>query len=68
MTNQDYQSSMWTNGTYTVEWINQDEVKITRVFPNHSIKTCLIDGGDFERVLDGLLFSRDHQCTPINKE
>lgn len=69
MTNQDYQSSKWTNGGYIIEWVTQDDIKITRLAGLSSIQvSCTIDNFEFVGLLNALLFSREHQCTPINKE
>lgn len=69
MTNQDYQSNKWTNGGYIIEWANQDDIKITRLagLPSFQV-SCTIENDDFVGLLNALLFSREHKCTPINKE
>ena len=43
-------NSVWTNGSWTIEWENEDELKITGPY-NHE---CILCGGDFESVLSGI--------------
>lgn len=41
---------LWSNGSYTIDWVNQDEVKIT----NPLGASRVIAGGDLETVLSVL--------------
>ena len=41
----------WTNDSYEITWLNDDEI----VIRDKSNKFCIMDGGDFERVLSGLV-------------
>jgi len=62
MTNQDYQSSKWTNGEYTIEWANKDELKIT----SHSYYrdvSCHMDSRDFGCFLHAVFSTRNRQYT-----
>ena len=45
-----YMETTWTNGNYTLRWINVDEVEITG--PYH--QRAVLCGGDFESVLSAL--------------
>ena len=47
----DYPKTSWTNGKYSISWL-YDEVVIC---DNESEKYSVIQGGDFESILSGLL-------------
>ena len=40
----------WTNGSWTIQWLNEDEILITGPYDQKG-KMC---GGDFESILSGL--------------
>jgi len=51
---------LWSNGSFSVDWLNDDEVIITdHTFAdsNKEPMVCVMDGGDFEYILSGLIMS-----------
>ena len=46
----------WSNGSATIEWINEDEVKISHV----NCGEAVLDGGDVESLLQVLISVRQH--------
>ena len=46
-----YNNTKWLNDSYTISWANIDQVRIDG--PYHGF--CLIDGGDFEGLLQALI-------------
>lgn len=55
MTNQDYQSSKWTNGEYTIEWDSERKVRITR-HSSQGDEKLVINSFSFTLGLDRILF------------
>lgn len=50
--------SKWTNGSFDIAWLNEDKVIIRdRRFEDQGLghRVCVMDGGDFEHVLQGLI-------------
>ncbi len=50
MNDKDYVLSKWTNGTWSIEWMNEDEIIIKGPYEQKSI----VCGGDFEGILSCL--------------
>lgn len=46
-------SGTWTNGTYTIQWIDSERVKVTKHWPSFDEYATLY-GGDFESILNTL--------------
>jgi hypothetical protein len=42
--------NIWTNGSWTIHWINEDEIEINGPYNQH----CIMCGGDFESMLSAL--------------
>ena len=47
-------NTKWTNGSYTIQWSDIDQIRIDGPY---SDDFCLIDGGDFERILYALIMA-----------
>lgn len=58
MNDKDYVLSKWTNGAWTIEWIDYDYILITGPH-RQKAKLC---GGDFEGVLSALCASFNIGC------
>lgn len=65
----EYMKSAWTNGTWTVRWINEDQVEIRNGdMPGYY---AVMDGGDFEYLLQAACAgfrSGFHEATASAKE
>ncbi len=44
----------WSNDDFTVEWINEDEVRISQRFGTRT-REAIMCGGDFEYALQALI-------------
>lgn len=42
--------SIWTNGDWTIKWIDEDRIIITGKYGAN----CVMDGGDFDCILSAL--------------
>ena len=51
MTNKDYQSSMWTNGSYTIEWVNPWQIMVSKHYLGIHIESRLFYIKDFQDIL-----------------
>lgn len=44
---------VWTNGSFTIEWIDEDHVKVTKHW-REFCEEAVLCGGDFETILESL--------------
>ncbi len=44
---------LWTNGLFTIKWQDEDVVNVTKHWSTFD-EEALVDGGDFETILESL--------------